>query len=63
MQEHEDEYSSHLYSQSDKAALNVDVVPVVYDEDADKVDGREVLQACFDAALTRDPRVLPLVKM
>lgn len=51
-------YSSHLYSASDEAAINVPEVPAVYSDHSPIVDGREVLQACFDAALTRDPRVL-----
>ncbi len=53
-----DRYSSHLYSQSEESALNVKRVDAVYSEDASVVDGREVLQMCFDAALQRDPRVL-----
>jgi len=53
-----DRYNSHLYSQSDASALNVPHVDPVYSEDASIVDGREVLQTCFDAALQRDPRVL-----
>jgi len=53
----EDRYSSHLYSQSDFSALKVEEVKPIFREDAPRVDGREVLQACFDAALTRDPRV------
>ncbi|MBX2946024.1 MAG: transketolase [Cyclobacteriaceae bacterium] len=56
----EDRYSSHLYSQSDFSALKVEEVKPVFREDAPRVDGREVLQACFDAALTRDPRVFAL---
>lgn len=52
-----EDYSSHLYSQSEDSALNVPEVPVQYNDDSKLVDGREVLQACFDAALTRDPRV------
>lgn len=51
-------YSSHLFSQSDESALNVPVVAPVYTENSSIVDGREVLRACFDAALERDPRVL-----
>jgi 2-oxoisovalerate dehydrogenase E1 component len=51
-------YSSHLYSVSDESALQVEHVPAVYNDSSPIVDGREVLQACFDAALTRDPRVL-----
>ena len=53
-----DRYSSHLYSESKYAALKVPVVPAQFDDSAAKVDGREVLQACFDAALARDPKVL-----
>jgi pyruvate/2-oxoglutarate/acetoin dehydrogenase E1 component/TPP-dependent pyruvate/acetoin dehydrogenase alpha subunit len=53
-----DRYSSHMVSVSDESALNVKGVEAVYTENSPLVDGREVLQACFDAALTRDPRVL-----
>jgi pyruvate/2-oxoglutarate/acetoin dehydrogenase E1 component/TPP-dependent pyruvate/acetoin dehydrogenase alpha subunit len=53
-----DRYSSHLYSESEDSALNVKQVDPIYSEDASVVDGREVLQMCFDAALSRDPRVL-----
>lgn len=51
-------YSSHLYSQSDDSALLVDTVSPVYSENSPVIDGREILQHCFDAALSRDPRVL-----
>ena len=53
-----DRYSSHMVSVSDESALNVKGVEAVYTETSPLVDGREVLQACFDAALSRDPRVL-----
>jgi 2-oxoisovalerate dehydrogenase E1 component len=55
--ENDDRYSSHLYSQSDESPLKVPVVPASYTESSPMVDGREVLQACFDAALERDARV------
>lgn len=51
-------YSSHLYSQSDESALKVKRVDPIYSDDSSIVDGREILQMCFDAALLRDPRVL-----
>lgn len=51
-------YSSHLYSESDESALKVEQTDAVYDAASPIVDGREVLQMCFDAALTRDLRVL-----
>ena len=53
-----DRYSSHMMSRSDESALNVKGVEAIYTETSPIVDGREVLQACFDAALTRDPRIL-----
>jgi 2-oxoisovalerate dehydrogenase E1 component len=52
-----DRYSSHLYSESDESALKVEEVQPLYSESSQQVDGRELLQACFTAALTRDPRV------
>lgn len=51
-------YSSHVYSESEESALKVDQVDPVYTDDSSIVDGRELLQMCFDAALSRDPRVL-----
>ncbi len=53
-----DRYSSHLYSQSDQAALNITPVEVEYANGAQKVDGREVLNACFDAAFDRMPELI-----
>lgn len=50
-------YSSHLYSESDQSALKVEEILPQYSESSQQVDGRELLQACFTAALTRDPRV------
>ncbi|MTI31406.1 alpha-ketoacid dehydrogenase subunit alpha/beta [Xanthovirga aplysinae] len=50
-------YSSHLYSETEESALKVKEIKPLYGEDGRIVDGREVLQACFDAALKRDPRV------
>lgn len=57
MQENYERFSDHLYSESDASALKVAEVAPVFGDDAKPVDGREVLQACFDAALSRDPRV------
>ena len=56
----EEKYSSHLYSESAYAAALIPGVPAVYAEDAHRVDGREILQACFDHMLSRDPRVFAI---
>ena len=53
-----DDYGSHLYSESNESALNVITVDAHYDVEAEIVDGREILQSCFDSALERDSRVL-----
>ncbi|MTI22382.1 transketolase [Fulvivirga sp. RKSG066] len=57
MKENAERYNDCLYSQSPDAAINVEEVKPVFAEDSKPVDGREVLQACFDAALERDARV------
>lgn len=48
-------YSSHVYSQSESSVLNVPEVPAQYTDEV--VDGYQVVRACFDANLERDPRV------
>ena len=53
-----DEYDSHLYSESVLAADQIEEIAPVYSPESAMVDGREVLQACFDKALERDPKVL-----
>lgn len=54
----EERYSSHLYSQTPQSALKVPEIKAVYSESSPTVYGFEVLNACFDAALARDPRVV-----
>ena len=50
-------YNTHLYSQSTQSALLVPETKPSYAKDARLVNGFEVLNACFDAMLERDPRV------
>jgi 2-oxoisovalerate dehydrogenase E1 component len=52
-----DRYNSYLFSQSNEAALNVTEVKPVFSDDSKMVDGYAVMQAFFDLAITRDPRV------
>lgn len=58
--ENYDRYSSHLYSESEESALKVPRVDPVYTDASPLVDGREVLRACFDAALERDPTIFAI---
>ena len=53
-----DRYNSRLHSTSDEAATKVEAIAVRYAEDAPLVDGREVLQANFEALFSRDPRLV-----
>jgi len=57
-EKYKNEYNSHLYSQSAESPLNTEAVAPVFGEDSKLVDGREVVQACFDALFERDPRVI-----
>lgn len=52
-----DQYSSKLYSESADSALNTETIPAKYSDESELVDGREVLNACFDQLLSSDPRV------
>lgn len=54
----QERYGSHLYSQSAQSALKVPEVKPVYSPDAPVLHGYEVINACFDAALGRDPRLI-----
>jgi 2-oxoisovalerate dehydrogenase E1 component len=51
-------YGSFLTSQSAESPLHVREIRPVYTADSRLVNGSEVLNACFDAMLARDPRVL-----
>jgi hypothetical protein len=52
-----DRFNSYLHSQSEQSALKVEEIKPAFSESTREVDGREVLNACFTAAFTRDARV------
>lgn len=54
----EDRYSSHLYSQSSQSALVIKEIKPIYSSESPTIYGFEVLNACFDSALARDPRII-----
>ena len=59
--EHEksnDRYNSKLFSGTFSSPLKVDRIAVEYAEEAKLVDGREVLNACFDANFERDKTIV-----
>ena len=61
VREHDEEndrrYADHLYSESPRSALKIDVVEPEFGEGSRAVNGFEVLNACFDEALAKYPRL------
>jgi len=53
-----DRYSSFLYSSSPNSALDVPEIKPLYSADSPSLMGFDILNACFDAALGRNPRVV-----
>ncbi len=51
-------YSSYLYSQSSESALNVAEIKPVYSDASPSLYGYDVVNTAFDAAFSRDPRVI-----
>lgn len=60
LEKYRDQYNSSLFTENDYSPLNTEEVKPAYSEDAKQVDGREVVQACFDALFERDPRVFAI---
>jgi len=58
--DNEERFNSYLYSNTERSALNVEKVAPEFSENSKVVDGREVLNACFDEALARDPRIFAI---
>ncbi len=53
-----DMYNSRLFTGTPSSPLKVPVVPADYAADAPLVDGREVLNACFEANFERDKAIV-----
>jgi len=51
-------YSAKLHSDTMESPDMIEVVPANYDELSKMVDGREVLNACFNENFARDPRLV-----
>ena len=57
-EQNEQRYSSHLYSESEEAAIDVSHVPIAYDEKAPSERGFEIMNRFFDWALERYPQFI-----
>jgi pyruvate/2-oxoglutarate/acetoin dehydrogenase E1 component/TPP-dependent pyruvate/acetoin dehydrogenase alpha subunit len=58
MVENNERFNSKLFTETPQSPLNVPVVPAIYNDDARVLDGREVLNACFDANFDRDKSIV-----
>ncbi len=58
--ENVERYGSHLYSEGPRSTLAIPPVPAIYRDDSPVLNGFEVVNACFDAALARCPNVIAL---
>ena len=53
-----DRYHTHLYSHSEKAAIEIPVVHAEYSEESKKMNGYEILNTFFDMTLGTRPEVI-----
>ncbi len=51
-------YDSHQFSKTPESPLYVPVQHPLYNENSKLIDGREILNACFNANFIRDPRII-----
>jgi len=54
----EDRYNSKLFTDGKESPFLVNMVEPTYSEDSRMIDGRELLNACFDANFFRDERLV-----
>lgn len=53
-----DRFNSKLFTDGMESPLLINAKPAEYADDSKMVDGREVLNACFDSNFARDPRLV-----
>lgn len=51
-------YTTHLYSESEHSPLKMPHIPAMYSDKSPTLMGFEVINAFFDAALAREPRII-----
>ncbi|PJJ79192.1 alpha-ketoacid dehydrogenase subunit alpha/beta [Mucilaginibacter auburnensis] len=53
-----DRFNTKLFSDTPESPLKIEAVPAVYEPNARMLDGREILNACFDANFERDKSIV-----
>ena len=54
---YKDQYSSHLYSESDKSVKNIGEIKPTYDKKSKLIDGREIINNFFNITFKNNPLV------
>ncbi|MCX2483041.1 alpha-ketoacid dehydrogenase subunit alpha/beta [Pedobacter sp. MR2016-24] len=54
----QERYNTKLFTDGKDSPLLIEIVPAAYHENSKMVDGRELLNACFDANFARDQRLV-----
>jgi pyruvate/2-oxoglutarate/acetoin dehydrogenase E1 component/TPP-dependent pyruvate/acetoin dehydrogenase alpha subunit len=54
----DERFSSKLFTETAASPLNVPVIKAIYDDNAKVLDGREILNACFDSNFERDQSIV-----
>ena len=54
----EERYNSKLFTDGNESPSLVNIIPASYQDNSKMVDGRELLNACFDANFARDQRLV-----
>ena len=54
---YKDQYSSHLYSESDESVKNIDEIKPTYDKKPKLIDGREIINNFFNITFKNNPLV------
>ncbi|MDB5143739.1 MAG: transketolase, partial [Mucilaginibacter sp.] len=57
-EKNKERFNSKLFTETLQSPLNVPYVKAEYDEDARLLDGREILNACFDSNFERDKSIV-----
>ncbi len=55
-----DRYNSKLFTDSSESPSKIEEIKPLFEDNPQMVDGREVLNACFDSHFQRDPRIVAL---
>ena len=53
-----DRFNSKLFTDTIDSPMNIKSVPAEFNDDSKLMDGRQILNVCFDAHFSRDPRIV-----